>query len=148
MQAVITCNTAHVLYDEIADIIGVKPVSLIKCVAAYVQIKKYSKVGLLATSATIKANVYSDISAELVCLDKTKQKEIEKLIRQVIANDKNIDTQALTNQIEELQSMGCEAVILGCTELSVITDKLEIRNTIDPLSIVVPHLFKDIMEEI
>ena len=79
---------------------------------------------------------------------KTKQKEIEKLIRQVIANDKNIDTQALTNQIEELQSMGCEAVILGCTELSVITDKLEIRNTIDPLSIVVPHLFKDIMEEI
>ena len=142
------CNTAHVLIDDIATILGKKPVSLIKVTKQHVKEGNYSRLGILGTPTTLKCGLYDSKDATLVSLSNSQQAQTEKLIREVIANDLADGVVKLQSQIDLLLSKGVEAVILGCTELSVVASELEPRPLIDPLSIVVPYLFKDIMEEI
>lgn len=135
--------------NEIKAVVAGEFISLIDCVDEHINTKDYKKVGILGTPNTLKYGLYSDLNTELVALNVNEQKKTEKLIRSVIANNYDGLEAELGRQIKILQSKRCEAVILACTELSLIADKFNNRvGIIDPLSLVVPRLFQDIMEEI
>jgi len=62
------------------------------------------------------------------------------IIRQVIAGA--AEPSSLQPQINALLNKGCEAVILGCTELSVIAQHETDLRLIDPIRLVVPQLLE------
>jgi len=99
-------------------------------------------VALLASPTTIKSRLFHDklqSTTDIVCLDSIGQKKTEDLIRLTIANKASTITHNLKEQIETFKV----PVILGCTELSVIADLLDLDSLIDPLNLVVEKIFND-----
>ena len=55
---IIPCNTSHYLYDEIIKKVNIPIVNMIDEVAKYLEKNNIKKVGLLATTGTIKSGIY------------------------------------------------------------------------------------------
>lgn len=101
----------------------------------------------MASPTSIKRRLFHDKLEEIsniVCLGKTEQSQTEELIRLVIANKAQEATGRLTAQLNRFN----EPVILGCTELSVIADTLNLTNILDPLQLVVDRIFINRQAEI
>lgn len=121
-----TCNTAHYFYDEIQAGVNIPIVNIIESAVEYAKEKVPSakKIGLLATDGTIKSRVYDKVikkyglSCEVPCED--SQKEVMNIIYNQVKAGNKVNLYGFMNIIEELRDKGCDAIILGCTELSVI----------------------------
>ncbi|TXG76955.1 aspartate/glutamate racemase family protein [Patescibacteria group bacterium] len=130
-DVVIACNTAHLLYDEIAEAVGVRPHSLMKLVNDELDRLGNPLAGLLATPTTIKSGLYQNVHT----LGSHDQQTTLALILDVLAGH--------TPQLAELDSLavrlhrkGSKVVILGCTELSVINQSGPPNDrVIDPLKL-------------
>ena len=120
-----------------------KPIlSLIDTTRDEIVRQNIKNVALLATPTTISSRLFHDklqSTTDIVCLDSIGQKKTEELIRHTIANKASSITNNLKEQIESFKA----PVILGCTELSVIADLLDLDSLIDPLNLVVERIFND-----
>jgi aspartate racemase len=74
-----SCNTAHYFYDDIAENIHIPLLHMPKLTAEYARQKGYKKVALLATDGTIKSGVYSNAfensGVEIITPDEEGQKK-------------------------------------------------------------------------
>lgn len=113
-------------------------VSLIQC--ALKQVKK-KRVGLLASPTTISQGLYNKPGLKLTTLGQQGQAGTEAIIRNVICQNDGQE-EVLQNQINQLQLLGCEQVILGCTELSVVAANFSDPAIIDPLQCAVEEIFR------
>ncbi|HOO25131.1 MAG TPA: amino acid racemase [Clostridiales bacterium] len=122
----LTCNTAHRFYDELASELKVPLLHMPRLAleAATKKVPGLKKVGLLATDGTLFAGVYEKACEEMGLdferPDEEEQKNVMKLIYEQVKAGKEVDTDAFLRLIEGLKERGCGAVILGCTELSII----------------------------
>lgn len=131
-DAVIACNTAHLLYDEITEVLGFRPHSLLQLVAEEAETQKGQRpVGLLATPITIASRLYENATV----LDEPGRRATLSLILGVLAGKAGGDI-ALDELIKRLKQKGCGKVILGCTELSVLNQGKTRTDVIDPLKLV------------
>ena len=131
------CNTAHspAIIKEVYNAMpkGVTFINMIVEVIKFIQ-DKYrgvDKVGVLATSGTVKANVYNDqlIKNNLkpIILAKKEQKELidESIYNKdfgIKSKSDPVHKNAVTNielAIESLIEKKAKVIILGCTELSL-----------------------------
>ena len=145
LRIAIACNTAHMFLGQLEHNLQHKIISLIDATVLAVSTQNISRVGLLASHNTIRSGLFNTpleqagISVQLpstIERDKT-----EKLIRAVIANKLTPNTrEALEGIVQGMINEGCEIVILGCTELSVINGSKPILRTIDPLTLVAKQL--------
>lgn len=123
---VITCNTAHYFYDELQAACSVPIVNMIEeAVNAAIEKKpNLKKIGILATDGTVESGVYSRVIEKrgLSCVSPSKdsQKVIMDIIYRQVKAGKDVDVHAFLKVIDELRHDGCDVIILGCTELSVI----------------------------
>lgn len=122
----LTCNTAHHFYDELTSELKI-PLLYMPGLALETAMKKVpdlKKVGLLATDGTLFAGVYEKACEEMGLdferPDEEEQKNVMKLIYEQVKAGKDVDTDTFLSLIESLKAKGCDAVILGCTELSII----------------------------
>lgn len=132
----ISCNTAHILFDDIQATTKGKIISIIdtakECAGAH-------RVGLVATPTTLKANLY-DIK-NLLTPDQQSSDNIESIIREVISNGASDNlARRLEIEIEKLKLKGAEQVILGCSELSILGDLLSFDYTIDPINLTIKKI--------
>lgn len=131
------CNTAHYFYDNIANSVSIPFVNMIEETAKKLKEKGIKAVTLLSTEGTVRGNVYKNTltkyDIKLICLEEKERDSIQKLIYAV----KEGDFENLEDKAQVLLSLGREgAVILGCTELSVLKEMLSLaENYIDPLEI-------------
>lgn len=141
---IIACNTMHAFIDDFEQLLGVRPLSLIDVTIARTKALDIERVGLLASPTTIKNDLYSKplgaIGVETVSLDEEHMDRTEHAIKAVIGGE--LQTQTVTEQIDLLRLEGCERVILGCTELSVLNSAVQFNNCIDPLDCVVEEIFR------
>ncbi len=123
---VVTCNTAHCFYERFSNCTDVKVVNMIEealnaTLSAHPSAKK---IGVLATDGTVQSGVYSKaIEARgLTCLTPGKdgQSAVMSLIYEQVKAGKEADLRQFLRVIDEMRHMGCDVIILGCTELSVI----------------------------
>ena len=147
VKIIMACNTAHLLVPQLGRNIRKHLVSLIDLTIAEVEKKEFRKVGILASPLTVKTGLFSDqlheIGLEMVLPSKLEENILERLIRAVIANQPTDKLRVSIKKIvKRMQVEGCEAVILGCTELSVIVTNRSLDNTIDPLELAVKELLK------
>ena len=122
---VVTCNTAHYFYDEMASAVDVPVLNIIETAvdAAEKKAPRLKKFGILATDGTVKGEVYDRVAdrrgLQCVAPSEETQEAVMKLIYDVKVG-KDVDPAVILRAAQELEDAGCEAVILGCTELSVV----------------------------
>ncbi len=146
-KIVISCNTAHLLIPKIKKRYGVEIISLIQAVVSSVLNNQFSAVGLLASPMTVSKHLYShslEASGIKVINPNLKEMlELENAIRHVIANkDPRIVSPLIAGMVSRLKHDGAVAVVLGCTELSIIYNRGSKRkDLIDPVNEVLREIF-------
>ena len=122
---VIPCNTVHFLIKELRRMSKIPILSIIEECFRECKGKNFKKVGLLATSATINEklfeNEFNGTGIELVLPSKTDQIKIDKIILKILNNQHDEDSiNIVLELIKKLKNEGAEAIILGCTDLSLL----------------------------
>ena len=143
---VIPCNTAYFFIDEIRQNISIEILDIVDfCVQTILNSDKGIKnIGILATDGTIKSGIYenplkkSGFNVFILNDDEQRLFVTEAIYGKngVKAGKKRQPEILLRKGIEILGSRGAEAVILGCTEISlVIKNKDFTVGIIDPMRI-------------
>lgn len=118
------CNTAHYFYDELSNAVKVPFINMVEETSVYLENQKVKKVGILATSGTVKTKLFQKALAkkgiETICPSDQNQQYVMDIIYDNVKASRPIDLDKFKTVINEFRLNECERVILGCTELSLI----------------------------
>ena len=121
---VMPCNTAHYWFPQLRMAATVEMLNLIEEVVAVAQKAHFSKVGLLATSATLATLLYqkalSQTGMECIAPESTLQQEVMNSIYLCKSGNTTEARQRLEAPYRFLLQQNIEAIILGCTEIPII----------------------------
>ena len=127
---VMTCNTAHYFRSELqksskAPILSMPNIAASACQTST---NKDSKVGIMATDGTISAEIYQkeliDKGVQPVVPDEHHQQLVMSLIYDDIKNKDFVNREKYHQLITYFfQTLACDYIILGCTELSVAQEQ-------------------------
>ena len=130
---IMPCNTAHYFLQSLQIQTKVPFLSMIGQ-AVRVAKKRYpgQKAGILATTGTLDAGVYScafnDEGVDVVLPDEEQRKYLMSIIYDhVKAGIMPTDPQPFIDVLEEMKSRGAGYFILGCTELPVAVVSLQLK---------------------
>ena len=121
----IPCNTAHYWYKDLRKKIKIPILNMPEIVYSNAKnnLKKNSKIGLLATEATIKTGVYSHYFNKkflLISPNTTlQQRSVNKSIKLVKMGKTREAEKAIKPAVNYLIKKKCKKIILGCTELPI-----------------------------
>lgn len=127
---VMPCVTAHMFYQDLADSIDVPILNLIDetidtVCRHHITIKK---LGLLATAGTYETGIWDDPARLRGIQIITPEHFHQKLLMDVIYGDCGIKAgckgsagERVLQVIGDLEKAGADAVVLGCTELSLVS---------------------------
>lgn len=122
---VMPCNTAHYFYEELAKSVGIPMLNIIEeTVGSAVRNNPgLKKLGVLATRGTIAGGGYERFCAtagiECGVPDEKDQQTVMDIIYNEVKAGKSADIIRLNGVIADMERDGCDAIVLGCTELSV-----------------------------
>ena len=122
---VMPCNTAHFWYDDVQKKMDVPILSIPKEVYKNTKknTSKNSKIGLLATEATLNNNIYHKFflkDYDLISPNKNLQKNsVNKAITLVKKGRVKEAEKILRPAVNHLIKKKCKKIILGCTELPI-----------------------------
>ena len=131
---VMPCNTAHYFYDEIRKNVKVEMVSIIEETVRYAleTVPGLKKLGILATDGTIRSGTYDIECARHGISCQTPADDERRVLMRIIYDEikagKPGDMEALKSVIGSMRARGCDAVVLGCTELSTMCAGGELRD--------------------
>lgn len=121
---VIPCNTAHFWFNELKECCHTELLSIVETTINEVKNCKKSRIGLLATNATLYMGLYQKgiESLGLSCIspDTEGQVKVMQSIYYLKAGDIKRAQKLMSEQAENLFSCGAEVIVLGCTEVPVI----------------------------
>ncbi len=136
---IIPCNTAHFFHGKVAEGCGIPVLHMPEETARTAAEAGIKCAGLLATDGTVQSGVYDVIFAkygiELIKPDSDGQKKLMHMIYDEVKAGKPADTAALDSTLDSMEKAGCEAFILGCTELPIAYAGNTERRFLDPTSI-------------
>lgn len=138
---VMTCNTAHYFYDQILKSVNLPLINIVEETIKYAKSNKHKKLGILATTGNIKTSLYQDMcekySIEYLTLDEKRQSQVMEIIYDDVKSGKEADMYKFNSIVNHLKEHGCDGVILGCTELSILKNdnKLDGNFYIDSLEV-------------
>jgi len=116
----IPCNTVHHFYQEMQDSISVPIVNMVKETALRVIEAKIKTVGLICTRSTRELGVYERYLSGIEIIYSIEQSTIDDVILDIQAGrHQNKSLIKLSRIVNSLIDSGAEAVIVGCTELSI-----------------------------
>lgn len=121
----IPCNTANHFLPRLREQVRIPIVSIVDATAE-AALERGRRIGVLATDGTRAAKVY-DRAVEsrggtVVLPDDDDQKLVMSVIYDGVKAGGDIDVEGLDAVITRM-SEDCDAVVLGCTELSVVYDQ-------------------------
>lgn len=129
---VIPCNTAHYFYDEIQKNVNVPIVNIIEETVKYAIkiVPDLKTLGVLATEGTIKSEAYRKVTDKYGVECKTPDAEDQQSLMNIIYGEvkagKDVDIFEFMRIVGNMRKQGCEAIVLGCTELSIINKDFEL----------------------
>lgn len=137
----IPCNTAEYFYYELQKIIKVPIIKTSFETVSFAVNSGATKVGIMATEGALKSNIYQKacerFNLKYEILSKKAQDILNKIIYEKIKKSLSPNICDFLYVAEELYSKGCDFIILGCTELSLIpySDIFKKYNFIDSLTV-------------
>ncbi len=121
---VITCNTAHYFYDDIRKAVKIPVLNMIEETVENAMLNGHKKLGIMATVGTLKTDLYQNMCIEkgidFFVPDLDTQDKIMSIIYNDVKAGKSADMEKFNSIVEAFKQAGCDGVILGCTELSII----------------------------
>jgi len=147
--AAIACNTLHFFLTKEMQR-SLKFIHLPKNTLEKLKSTGFKKILLLGTQTTSTSNVYSCNHTKLLYANNNSQRDVSRIIDTILEGSiKNTQTEKLLKISKRLFDIHrFEALLLGCTELSLLNDRFPLRSNnfkiIDPLKI----LAKTLVEEI
>lgn len=121
---VVPCNTAHYFYDGLTEGCQTPILNIIDETTAHLARTGVKTFGLLATVGTVQSGAYERFCAPrgLACITPTEEEQaiISNIIFGQIKQNKPVDMAAFDGIVSSLRSRGCEKIVLGCTELSLL----------------------------
>ena len=134
---IMPCNTAHGFYRDLCAMTELPVLNMIEITHQALLAKDIKKVGLLATSGTIKAQIYqsylgTDIDV-MVPTDEEEEKVMDLIFKGVKAGNPSYDPAGFVSVAERMLGDGAECIILGCTELPVAMEMYSLNfPAVDP----------------
>ena len=131
------CNTAHYFLPRMMPHLKVPFVNMIEETAAFCAREGFKKVGLLASAGTCKSGIYQRALAEAGVEAVQPQGAAEEAVHAMIydgvkASNPDFDTTAVREALAQMAKDGCEAFVLGCTEVPVAVEMYHLEgNFID-----------------
>lgn len=131
---VIPCNTAHHFTDQVAGAVTTPVVSIIEETvnAVLTRVPDAERIGVLATEGTVAAKVYQRVieahGRETVLPSGEAQNRIMRIIYDQVKAGNAVDTEGFLGVIADMRASGADAVILGCTELSIVHEDMELND--------------------
>ncbi len=126
---VMPCNTAHYYLDGIQAAVHIPVIDMIRETAARI---REQKVGLLATDGTLRSKLYHEACAkrgiEIMEPEAQHQRAVMEAIYSIKAgkNGSQLKKRVL-KAAEALEARGAQAIIVGCTEISLILTQKDVR---------------------
>lgn len=147
---IMPCNTAHYFHNELEQLLGVPVLHMIKLSAKYVSenYPEVKQVGLEATDGTIASKLYHDAYAEYGIEVITPKDEPQKVVMDAIYGNVKVGSlenggKLLKQVAEELIEEGSEAIICGCTEVSLVLHDGDLSvPVVDPLQVLAEEAVK------
>ncbi|MCR5210979.1 MAG: amino acid racemase [Lachnospiraceae bacterium] len=120
----IPCMTAHYFHDRLQESLRVQVIDAIEETAGLLFDAGIRKAGVMATDGSVKSGIFHERlkkkGIEYITPDEAGQKKVMSLIYDDVKTGRKADLNAFFEVSDSLFKEGAEAVILGCTELSVI----------------------------
>lgn len=122
---VIPCNSVHVLIDEVRQAVSIPILSIIEETSSFILEKGSRNIGLLATTATINAGLYTTpfVSRGITVLtpDEDIQKALDHTITRLAQSSYgDDDNNVLKSAISDLTGKSAETILLACTDLQLL----------------------------
>lgn len=134
---IIDCNTVHVFYDRIQKKTKAEIVNLVEATAEHLTKKWVRKIGLLASNTSRRLRLYEEVleakQIETIPVTAAEQRVIDKAIHAVMGGTQTHEhISAINVIIERLFDQGANAIVLGCTEISLLLkDRVDANRYID-----------------
>ena len=124
----IPCNTAHSFYEELQATTSVPVLHMIRETAKRAKELGAKRVGILATDGTLTTKVYQTALEEQgitpVVPNATIQQQVMSVIYDYVKAGRDVPKDVWA-PIEQAMT-GCDRIILGCTELSIVNKELKL----------------------
>jgi len=124
---IVPCNSAHYFLDQVQENVNIPIVSIIgeTCKEVLRKIPQIRRIGLLAGTVTVNTSLYQKAFLErgvsVITPHERNQEKVVEIIETVKLAAEGTDTLKKAKKLgEQLVDQGSEAIILGCTELSII----------------------------
>ena len=136
----IPCNTAHYWIKDLQKETQIPILNMIQETRLHIESKEINRVGIVGTLGTMKTQIYQKefqkSSITLITPSKKEQSDIMEVITQ-IKNGNSLPElqQKMTPILTTLQESRASKIILGCTELPLLFEDLNIDFVIDPMDI-------------
>ena len=121
---VIPCNTAHYFVEEVRANVKVTVPSIIEETSLHLKNAGYKKAGIMATAGTVSSGSYQEqlkkLGLSYAIPDETHQQYLHELIYDDVKSGRDPDLKKFYKIVDHLKEKGCDKLILGCTELSLI----------------------------
>ena len=126
---IMACNTAHYYYDSVCEDISIPVLHMPRETAKCLLERGVKKAGILATDGTCRSGVYGDALAEagieaVYPSDETQRVIMSLIYDYVKAGRMDYPDHYIADVISEMQDKGAEILILGCTELPIVFDRI------------------------
>jgi aspartate racemase len=121
-------NTVHRAFEKASSQSPIRLISITETVAEQCRLKGYKKVGVLGTKYTMQGPIYRDalskMNIEMIVPDENDQEKINSIIFDGLVPGKIAESsgKGIIEVIHKLKALGCDAVILGCTEIPLVVN--------------------------
>ncbi|WFR57693.1 amino acid racemase [Anaerocolumna sp. AGMB13025] len=126
----IPCITAHFYHSLLSQNIAVPILNMIRETALYLKNNNVESAGLLATEGTVFCKLFQEElrlhGIRLVTPSKKGQEAVNHLIYDTIKAGQPFQLDQFSYASDELKHQGCEVIIIGCTELSIVKRDYEL----------------------
>jgi aspartate racemase len=121
-------NTIHIAFEAMADRSPLPWLHIAEEVAAEAKRRGFRKLATTGTSYTMEGPVYPQKLADvgIACMSPTAEEQrrineiiFEELVRGVFSADSRTEFCSIINR---MKGEGCDAVVLGCTEIPLLID--------------------------
>ncbi len=146
-EILIPCNTAHFLYNDLIKFTKSKVIHMIYETIDF--LKEYfpdnTKFLLLSTIGTYTSGIYKEIFEEKGLKITEPNKADKETIMKWIYNAKSgvyVKEDIFKSIIEKYTEKEKLPIVIGCTELSFLTESMNIPNKVDPVEIIAKNCIK------
>ncbi len=121
-------NTIHQAFGHVVEASPLPWLHIAEVVATQAQVRGYARLGIMGTRWLVNSRVYPDAlearGIAAVPPDAQDIAEVHRIIMEELVPNRfrTGSTDRLRAVVDRLRDTGCDAVVLGCTELPIVLD--------------------------